>query len=66
MWYTGYEGDNHNAENRASGAYIFRPLEAEPNAISDAVETEVYEGDLFWEVRTVYADFASQVARIYK
>ena len=45
---------------------ILRPMETAPMTMPGDVTSEVYEGDIFWEVRTNFGDFASQVARIYK
>jgi lysosomal alpha-mannosidase len=46
FYYEAVEGDNNEAKNRSSGAYIFRPLNHQKNPIYDvdSVTFEAYEG----------------------
>lgn len=45
LWYGGKKGSNMNAEDRASGAYIFRPDGEEALKIpSEGIATTVYTG----------------------
>jgi len=56
-------GNNTEFEFRASGAYIFRPLEQEP--VSCTIQhTEFYEGPLYWEIHWTYDNNVSLVSRL--
>lgn len=54
MWYPSKSGDNANVNQRASGAYIFRPDGNAPLTIpsSSGIKTTTYSGIIipFWEV----------------
>ncbi|CAG0884875.1 unnamed protein product [Cyprideis torosa] len=67
MYYIGHPGNNSEFEFRASGAYIFRPLQQSPSPITMSPVSLVYvEGDLVQEVHQVFDSWATQVLRIYK
>ena len=64
MFYTAEIGNNIVPENQASGAYIFRPVEDQPNPFSPGNGT-VIAGSLFDETRETFGDYASQIVRLY-
>ncbi|KRT79202.1 glycoside hydrolase, partial [Oryctes borbonicus] len=68
MYYIGSRGNNNGFDNRASGAYIFRPSIAYPNAISfgSSVNVTYYTGDLVDEVHQTFSSWAKQIIRLYK
>jgi len=50
-WYEGFNGNNYEAKNRSSGAYIFRPVgDSNANAIyndnSPAIVTAIHTGQI--------------------
>uniref|UniRef100_A0A131YE74 Alpha-mannosidase n=1 Tax=Rhipicephalus appendiculatus TaxID=34631 RepID=A0A131YE74_RHIAP len=66
-WYTGYPGNNTMFVYRASGAYIFRPLNQEPLPVAEKAEL-VYigkNGSLVQEVHQKFSDWLTQVIRVY-
>jgi len=63
MWYAGMAGNNQGFDNRASGAYIFRP-NGSVNAFEPPTSV-VYEGDVVAEIHMTFSDWASQVIRMY-
>lgn len=65
MYYIGTGGDNEVFENRASGAYIFRP-NGTAYTISDSVKTKTFKGALFDEIHQTFEESAVQVIRVYK
>lgn len=65
QYYIGHDGQNNGEENRASGAYIFRPTSQEPIKIADEADTVVIQGDVVHEVHQVFSDWASQIIRHY-
>ena len=62
-FYKGYPGNNMDSSQRASGAYIFRPLEQEPSILA-IKNTSLFEGPLFSELQISYDNSASLVFRI--
>ena len=52
--------------DRASGAYIFRPLHQEPEPLGDPVQSSLVRGDLVQEAHLRYNGWISQVIRLYK
>jgi lysosomal alpha-mannosidase len=64
--YNGYNGENDGADNQASGAYIFRPLENSSNAVGDTVSVTSTSGNLVDEVRQQVNDWITQIIRVYK
>jgi len=43
-FYESMKGYNFNADNRASGAYIFRPTKNQPTVISEKINLTIYRG----------------------
>ncbi|EFA08767.1 lysosomal alpha-mannosidase [Tribolium castaneum] len=66
FYYKGFNGDNKGDENRASGAYIFRPKENEATVVSDSVTVTSISGSLVDEVRQQVNDWVTQIIRVYK
>ena len=64
-YYEGHPGDNVVFENRASGAYIFRPLHQIPKLVSERPNVTIYRGPLSIEIHQQYNNFISQVTRLY-
>jgi len=65
-WYEPAVGNNEGFENRASGAYIFRPNGTSPNSLGDPVFAEMFKGPLVQEIHQVYSEWLSQVIRVYQ
>ncbi|XP_055550779.1 lysosomal alpha-mannosidase-like [Wyeomyia smithii] len=65
LYYEGALGDNREAKNRSSGAYILRPNGTEKH-VTDSVRLEVYMGDHVQEVHQVFNEWISQVIRVYE
>lgn len=68
LWYKGAVGDNREANNRSSGAYIFRPDPLDGNAREVVSEATLvtYKNDQVDEVHQTFNEWISQVIRIYK
>ncbi|XP_077291379.1 lysosomal alpha-mannosidase-like isoform X2 [Arctopsyche grandis] len=66
LFYEGMSGNNNVSENRASGAYIFRPKSAEPLLITDKPINKVVKGKLVEEIHQRFSDWASQIIRVYR
>ena len=66
-WYNASAGNNVNS-SRASGAYVFRPNSSETYQIATAgkVKYEVIKKGQVQEVRQTFADWATQVIRLYE
>lgn len=66
-WYTAFPGNNTMFVNRASGAYIFRPLKQEPLPVAEKAELVYIEknGSLVQEVHQRFSDWLTQVIRVY-
>ncbi|XP_055640599.1 lysosomal alpha-mannosidase-like isoform X1 [Toxorhynchites rutilus septentrionalis] len=64
VYYQGAIGNNYEARNRSSGAYIFRPNGTEKH-VADTVQLHVVKGDVVQEVHQVFNDWISQVIRVY-
>lgn len=45
FYYEAMKGYNFNADNRASGAYIFRPTNNQPTVISEKINLTIYRGN---------------------
>uniref|UniRef100_A0A2S2QUE6 alpha-mannosidase n=1 Tax=Sipha flava TaxID=143950 RepID=A0A2S2QUE6_9HEMI len=45
FYYESMKGYNFNADNRASGAYIFRPTKNQPTVISEKINLTIYRGN---------------------
>lgn len=65
LYYKGTIGDNRAAENRSSGAYIFRPNGTEAYKLGKTVQIKLYQGDLVTELHQVFSDWVSQIIRVY-
>lgn len=65
FFYQGAVGNNEVAENRSSGAYIFRPIGTVPFTISKKVVNKVYKGELVNEIHQVFNEWTSQIVRTY-
>ena len=62
----GAVGNNSRAENRASGAYIFRPDGQQPTSLGDPVSSHLVHGPLVQEIHQRFNNWTSQVIRLYK
>ncbi|XP_068205819.1 lysosomal alpha-mannosidase-like isoform X1 [Palaemon carinicauda] len=65
LWYAGMSGRNYKEEDRASGAYIFRPNGTSPNSIADAVNITIISGEVVTEIHQTWSPWMSQFMRIY-
>lgn len=67
LYYTGSNGNNGGAENRASGAYIFKPtkIEAVP-IVTNISDFKSARGNLCDEFIQVLNNEVSQIIRVYK
>ncbi|CAG0879219.1 unnamed protein product [Darwinula stevensoni] len=65
LYYNSMEGNNSEAQFRASGAYILRPNGTDPVSPGKASRTIVYRGDVVEEVHQEYGSWLSQVVRLY-
>ncbi|XP_064076127.1 lysosomal alpha-mannosidase-like [Vanessa tameamea] len=54
-----------NNTKRSPGAYIFRPMDNEPEPIIDNFETKIYKSYILEEIHSKYSDYASFVLRLY-
>lgn len=66
MWYRGMKGYNQGFDDRASGAYIFRPNGTDAQPIASSATIRIVEGELVNEVHQTFSDWAGQVVRLYK
>lgn len=67
VMYQGSGGNNNGFENRASGAYIFRPDPlASETVLGTDVTVNVVRGTHVEEVHQVFNEYVSQVVRVYK
>ncbi|XP_076655119.1 lysosomal alpha-mannosidase II isoform X1 [Halictus rubicundus] len=64
-YYEGKTGNNKVAQNRSSGAYIFRPNGVDSKAFVKSTEYKVYKGDVVQEIHQTINEWVSQVIRIY-
>lgn len=64
-YYRGAYGNNGEAKNRSSGAYIFRPNGTEI-LVSPSATLKIYSGPLVKEVHQHFNEWISQVIRIYE
>ncbi|XP_078036305.1 lysosomal alpha-mannosidase II isoform X1 [Augochlora pura] len=64
-YYEGQTGNNKIAENRSSGAYIFRPTGMSARDFMKPMEYKVYKGDVVQEIHQTIDSWISQVIRIY-
>ncbi|XP_059478778.1 lysosomal alpha-mannosidase-like [Neocloeon triangulifer] len=67
QFYKARAGTNLQPSTRASGAYIFRPLDHKKFPVSNSPPTlETYKGDLVNEIHQTWNEWISSVTRIYK
>jgi len=68
MWYAGMKQGNtgNYAQDRPSGAYVFRPSNDASPVATTATLTNVIKGQIVQEVHQQFNDWCSQVVRIYK
>lgn len=64
-YYRGAVGDNNNAFNRSSGAYIFRPNGTDAYKISETAQINLFKGELVIELHQNFNNWISQIIRIY-
>jgi lysosomal alpha-mannosidase len=64
-YYEGSAGDNEEAKNRSSGAYIFRPAS---DAIKVAKQAKVvtFKGPIVQEMQQQFSPWVSQIVRLYE
>jgi len=65
-FYEGAVGNNSRFIDRASGAYIFRPLNQTPEPLGEPLKSSIIRGPLVQEVHQKFNDWTSQVIRLYK
>ena len=63
-YYKGYPGNNTDASDRASGAYIFRPVEQDPIPLKPE-SFKLLTGPIYLELQITYSDSASLVQRFF-
>jgi len=63
--YKGFRGNNDEAKNRSSGAYVFRPDGDIEVLNNNKVELTFYNGTRVKEVHQYVNEWISQVIRIY-
>ena len=66
MYYPAAQGDNYPAEERASGAYIFRPNATMPTSFPAPSSPVVHDGPIVQEVQEEFNSWVTQIKRIYK
>lgn len=59
-------GTNESDDEKASGAYIFRPNTVDAEKLTDKVTYEILEGDLVDEIHQTVTSWITQVIRVYK
>jgi lysosomal alpha-mannosidase len=63
--FLGHRGNNSEFEFRASGAYIFRPIEQDPIPMGDPETVTVQDGDHFIEFQMEYG-FQSPISQVVR
>ena len=59
-------GNNSDTDFRASGAYVFRPLDQNPQIFRDPeANATVFKGPLVTEIQQNITHYVSQVVRLY-
>jgi lysosomal alpha-mannosidase len=64
-YYESHPGENQGFDDRASGAYIFRPVKQSPTPIPSKSAAKMFKGPLVQEVHQDCSPFCSQVIRLY-
>ncbi|XP_017876463.1 lysosomal alpha-mannosidase isoform X1 [Ceratina calcarata] len=65
-YYEGMEGNNEVAQNRSSGAYIFRPNGVSARNFQLPGSYEIFKGPLVEEIHQYVAGWIHQVIRVYR
>lgn len=66
LYYNGMNGTNESDDEKASGAYIFRPTTENAVNLTNKVEYNITTGDLVDEVHQTFNSWITQVIRVYK
>ncbi|KAJ0184385.1 hypothetical protein K1T71_000808 [Dendrolimus kikuchii] len=65
-----FVSDTQNPEDvdkkRNPGAFIFRPIQDQPEPLIDAFSTKIYKSDIVEEIHTIYSKYTSLVVKLYK
>ncbi|CAF0848481.1 unnamed protein product [Adineta ricciae] len=64
-WYQSFPGNNSRSEFQASGAYIFRPVSADPQPVSTTRTITCIKAENVQSARIVFNDWASQEIILY-
>ncbi|XP_046687404.1 LOW QUALITY PROTEIN: lysosomal alpha-mannosidase-like [Homalodisca vitripennis] len=64
--YEGSKGYNFNTYNRASGAYIFRPVKDEVDVVAPYANVSIFRGKHVIEVHQQFGPWVSQIIRLYQ
>jgi lysosomal alpha-mannosidase len=64
-YYEGSVGDNEEAKNRSSGAYIFRPA-SEAIKVAKQAKVITYKGPIVQELQQQFNPWVSQIVRLYE
>lgn len=64
FYYIGHRGNNSEFEFRASGAYIFRPENQEPNPVRSPDQVMVEEGSHYIQLEMQFENHVSQLIRL--
>lgn len=59
-------GTNEDDDHKASGAYIFRPVQTEATVLAEHTTFEIIKGDIVDEVHQTFNSWIKQIIRIYK
>lgn len=67
LYYRGSLGNNNGEDNRASGAYVFRPVkDTTALPITEKAEIKIIkEGKDVMEIHQEFASWAKQIIRVY-
>ena len=65
-FYEGHAGHNQGFDDRASGAYIFRPSKQIPQMFKPDNHSTLITGQLVDELHQTFSPYISQVVRIYR
>lgn len=65
-YYKGHPGFNSNFEDRASGAYIFRPIGNQTYPVANLIQAELFldEPSGVFEVHQTYSQYIQQIIRV--
>ncbi|CAF0732780.1 unnamed protein product [Adineta ricciae] len=65
-WYQGFAGNNSRPEFQASGAYIFRPVSADPQPVSTTRTITCVKAEQVQTAVIIFNDWASQEISLYE